>query len=266
MKCPECSHDIKLKGREAYASCPECLTRVNAHTGKEVVKQPSSFHHYDSLNGATFVEYITGGTPIVDPNATIQCLLCGVRKSELHMTRAALLKEGTIVKQQTLLSLEKEAKSKGDEIIILGNLGDIITRKVKIPRYISGHVCDSVDCTLELNHLCSQIHPIWDKPEAKLLYTQMSTLADNNAPELGLTREVEDVAAEEVKDGFVEYETKGKSYSLGIRYHRASDIGETSIQERAAKRSRVARLTEPTQNVNPKPSKKVRDMRKMVKG
>ena len=267
-KCPECSTKVKAKGKETYLSCPECLTRFNAHTGNEVAKQPTSFHHYDPLNGATFVEYVASGTVITDPLATLQCLLCGSRKSELHMTRAALLGSGTLLKQQTLLSLQKEAKAKGEELLIFSdNLGEVVTRKIKIPRYISGHVCDSVDCTNEFNRMCATRSPEWHLPEAKLVYTPIQERRDTDVTLMGgASREVEDISSEEQLDAHVEYESKGKTYSLGIRYHRADEIAEKSIQERSAERKRVKRLDESTQSVNPKPSKRVRDMRKMIKG
>jgi hypothetical protein len=271
MKCPECSYEIKLKGHETYVSCPDCLSRINTLSGKEVAKQTSSFHHYDS-GVAGFTEYSTVG--VSDVTSELQdmcCLLCGVRKSELHMVRASILGARSLIKQQTVLAASKEAKLNGYDVVIQGDLGDIITKKVKIPSYNSGYICDSVSCTNEFNRMCSTRDPQFHLPQAKTVYVPMKDSIVEDVYDLGLPIEIktneELIELIESSDAdYTEIETIGTFRSLGLKFHRAEDVAGVSIQERNAKRNRVAQLKPEKQNLFSKPSKKVRDMRKMVKG
>jgi hypothetical protein len=269
MKCPECSHEIKAKERAVYAVCPECLTRVNTSSGKEVAKPTSTFHHFDyDMKEQVHTEYEDTNRKLLPGIQLIRCLLCNEAKSLLHLTRAALLGEGSIVKQQTVLSLMKEAKRDGRDILIQGDLGDVVTKRIKIPSYRSGYVCDSASCADEFNRLCATRSERYHLPEAKLIYEPLPTTRDNEVVELGLSKTYDSVkeAITDSDSDFTEVEHKGPTRSLGIRYHRVEDIATVSPQERAAARNRVSKLKPTVQNVNAKPSKRVRDMRKMVKG
>jgi hypothetical protein len=272
MKCPECSHDIKLKGRETYVSCPECLTRVNAHTKKEVVKLPSSFHHFDS-GVVTVSEFVVDE---VQPNiadmsfATHKCLLCGTLTSELHGTKGAVLGESTLIKQQTLLSYLNHCKEVGKDVeVVSDNLGDIITRKIKIPAYKSGYVCSSKSCLDTFNQMCATRDPQFHLPQGKLMFDPVKELIHSSDDSVmgTLRHTTKDEVVECELDEVHEFEQEGIVIKeLGIQFHRVEDIAEVSPQERASKHNKVAKLKKDTRSVNPRPSKRVRDMRKMVKG
>ena len=259
IRCPECKYKLPIKHSTVVSTCNNCLTKVNVHS-KKVVNVKPTFHHPDQMmkqETITEIEYVD--RPSKSKLFTsVRCLMCSSDVSTLHATEGSIL----------VIRTRKQVYTEFDPI----KQEDVEFEKyVKFPTYLKGHICNET-CLTAFTYNCNA-YDDWGNVKAKLAYTPVQESHDDIIIDLGLRGEPTPESPD--ADYVIEYadirrigrdDHTGKIMPSKMGFKKVDDQPFKSIQEMAAERKKVARLAPVTQNVNPKPSKKVKDMRKQVKG
>lgn len=257
VRCPECKFKLPVHPASNYSRCTNCNTLVNVSTRKTLEFTPT-FHHSDfGSKDDALIEYDEEVKVAKTSSlASVPCVMCGNPTSELFST------QGSILVVRTRKEVYTELDENGVEVQF--------ERYIKFPTYKAGYVCD--DDLMAFTEMCCA-YDVHNHVKAKLKYVkpQESKLSDDIIQELDARKEFErwedgtPITPSEAEESLIEYDPIKRPIKRELKF-KPFEFEDASIQERASRKSKVQRQRPEVVNVVPKPSKKVRDMRKMVKG
>lgn len=249
MRCPECRFKLPpAKTESRYVKCNNCLTMVNVHTRAVLESAKPTFHHPDHETRESRVSEIEVSCNLVKPTkfSDVTCIMCAARVSEITTIQGSLLSMSTRVEKYTETDL-----STGEQIEF--------EKHIKFPTYKSGYICQ--DDIVAFTHLCNS-YDDWGHVKAKLKYVPVtdSKLSDDIIAPISTSQTYneavprwDDGTLQDSESVFEIVDVKKQSQPV-MKFKRVEFKGQfaSSPQELNEKKSKVAKLQAPVQNVNGK--------------